>query len=260
MTAKPLPINKVRSLYEKGDYAYGAYVTFPTSAVVEVAALAGLDFVRLDAYHVAFNRETAQDMIRTAYAHDVTPWVRVRNDAWEIMMTLDLGAQVITIPNVGTAEEARSAVASTYHPPKGEREMSRPLRFRAHSAQDYLEWVNANVLVSCQIEGTSGIENYEQIIKTDGVAIVQTGRGDLSLARGGPGAEFHPKVLEVEKRIVETALDHGKQVSLLHPMTEEGLERAREWKSRGVRILTFDSEYRVLMREYGQLLAGFRGS
>lgn len=246
-------MNRVRALYENDDVAYGTYITFPTTAVVEVAALGGLDFVRLDAYHIAFNGETLQDMIRTAYAHEITPWVRVLNDPWVIMTTLDLGAQAITIPNVGSAEEARSAVASTYYPPRGEREMSRPLRFRAHSAHDYIDWVNENVLVSCQIEGTDGIENYKEIIKTEGVSVVQSGRGDLSLALGVPGEEFHPKVLEVEKRIVTTALESGKQVSLVHPMTEEGFQRSLEWKAQGVRILTFESDFKVLMREYGRI-------
>jgi 4-hydroxy-2-oxoheptanedioate aldolase len=250
--------NRLKQLYLDDKTAFGTYVTFPTSAMVEVAALAGFDFVRLDAYHINYNPETLENMVRTAYSHDVSPWIRCRNDAWVIMMTLDTGAQAITIPNVGSAAAARAAVAAAFYPPKGEREMSRPLRMRGLSASDYLAWANDQVILSCQIEGRDGIEHYREIIAVEGVDCIQTGRGDLSLALGVPGEEFHPKVLETEKRIVSTALEAGKQVSLLHPLTEDGLERTLHWIEQGVRILTIDSDYRVLVREYAAGLSKLR--
>ena len=252
--------NRVKQLYREGKPSFGTYVTVPSAAIVEVAALAGFDFVRLDAYHIHFNPETLENMVRTAYAHGVTPWVRCRNDPWVIMMTLDTGAQAITIPNVGSAEEARAAVRATFYPPKGEREMSRPLRMRGMSASDYLAWTTEEVILSVQIEGRDGVENYKEIVRVEGVDCVQTGRGDLSLALGVPGEDFHPKVLEAEQRIVEAALEAGKQVSLLHSLTEDGIERTKRWMEQGVRIMTVDSEYRVLLREYGEGLKELRGA
>src|SRR5262249_39470880 len=117
--------NRVKQLYRAGKPSFGTYVTFPTAAMGEVAGLAGFGFVRLGPYHVACHPETLENMIRTAYAHDLTPWVRCRNDPWEIMAALDFGAQAISIPNVGSAEAARAAVAAAHYPPTGEREMSR---------------------------------------------------------------------------------------------------------------------------------------
>lgn len=251
--------NRVKQIYKAGQTAYGTYVTFPAPAVVEVAALAGFDFVRLDPYHIAYNPETLEHMIRTAYAHAITPWIRCRNDPWVIMTALDQGAQAVTVPNVGSADAARAAVAAVYYPPRGQREMSRPLRFRALSAREYLNWAAEEVILSCQIEGRDGIENYKEIIAVDGVECIQTGRGDLSLALGVPGEEFHPKVLEVEKRIVAAALAAGKQVSLLHPLTPDGMERMEAWTAQGVRIHTVDTDYRVLLREYGAGLTALRG-
>ena len=120
--------NRVKQLYTAGKPAFGTYVTFPTAAAVEVAALSGFDFVRLDPYHLHYNPETLENMARAAYAHAITTWARCKNDPWTIMMTLDAGVQAISIPNVGSAAEAKAAVAAAFYPPKGEREMSRPLR------------------------------------------------------------------------------------------------------------------------------------
>lgn len=251
-------LNRVKQLYRVGKPAYGTYVSLPAPALVEVAALAGFDFVRLDAYHVAFNPETLENMIRTAYAHGITPWVRCRNDPWVIMTTIDSGAQAITIPNVGSVEAAKAAVNAAFYPPKGKREFARPLRFRALANADYLEWARSEVLLACQIEGRDGLDNYRDIVRVDGIDCIQTGRGDLSLALGVPGEEDHPKVLEAEKRIVLAALEAGKEVSLLHQLTPSGIERTQRWLEQGVRILTIDNDYRVLLRAYQTGLAALR--
>jgi 4-hydroxy-2-oxoheptanedioate aldolase len=235
--------NRVKQLYTAGKPAFGTYVTFPTAAAVEVAALSGFDFVRLDPYHLHYNPETLENMARAAYAHNITTWARCKNDPWTIMMTLDAGVQAISIPNTGSAAEAKAAVAAAFYPPKGEREMSRPLRMRGLSAPDYLAWARDEIVVSVQIEG---------------VDCVQTGRGDLSLALGVPGEEFHQKVLDAEAHIVEAALAAGKQVSLLHPLTDDGLARMEAWMKQGVNIITVDSDYRVLIREYSAGLKKLR--
>jgi len=244
--------NRVKQLYRAGEVALGAYVTFQTPMVVDTLAVAGLDFARIDAYHIRFNPESLANMIDVCYAHGITPWVRCRNDAWVIMTTLDMGAQALTIPNVGSAAAARAAVDAVFYPPKGRREASRPLRFRGLSTADYLSWVHNEVLLSVQIEGSDGLENYKEIIHTNGVDCIQSGRDDISLALGMWGEEFHPRVLDAEKRIVSTALDAGKQVSLVHPLTPDGVERMLRWIEQGVRIHCLDSEYRVLLREYSK--------
>ncbi len=68
-----MTVNRVKQLYLQGKPSFGTWVSFPTPAAVEVAALAGFDFVRMDAYHGSANPETLENMIRTAYAHNVTP-------------------------------------------------------------------------------------------------------------------------------------------------------------------------------------------
>lgn len=243
-------VNRVKENCRDGLASLGTYVTFHAPAAVEVAALAGFDFVRLDPYHAACSPETLGNLIRAAHAHDITPWVRVRNDPWEIMTCLDMGAQAITVPNCGTVAAARAAVAAVHYPPLGEREMSRPLRLRGLSAQDYLEWTRSQLILSVQIEGLEGLDNYREIVAVEGVDCIQTGRNDLSQALGVPGENAHPKVLEAERRIVEAALDAGKQVSLVQSLNSDGLERAARWMEQGVRIMTVDSDYMVLLEAY----------
>ena len=118
---------------------------------------------------------------------------------------------------------------------------------------DYLAWG-----VSVQIEGLGGIEHFAEIVAVDGIQCVQTGRGDLSNALGFPGQRSHPKVLEIEDRIVDAALAAGKQVSLHADLSPAGLEYVRRCSSRGVRSFTLDVEYNVIIRTYRNFLADVR--
>ena len=63
-------INLVKKKYNEGGHALGTYVTLSPTAV-ELAALAGFDFVRMDPYHNACSPEMLSNFFRAAYAHGV---------------------------------------------------------------------------------------------------------------------------------------------------------------------------------------------
>ena len=108
-----MPKNRVKETYESGNVAFGTNVAIPSPIVVELAAQAGLEFVRIDNYHVRWDAESLANMVRSCYDQGITPWIRCRNDSWIIMTALDMGAQAISISNIGTVERAQQAVAST---------------------------------------------------------------------------------------------------------------------------------------------------
>ena len=255
--------NEVKAKIAEGKTVFGVYVHIPSPAIIEPLALSGLDFVRLDPYHASYTRETLENMTRAAYGIGVTPWARVRNDPWEIMTTLDAGVQIITVPNVGTADEARRAVSAAHYPPHGERESNRPNRFRHFTDAEYLDWVEREVWVSVQIEGRNGIENYQEIIAVDGVNVIQTGGNDIALALGLTGTglgRFHPKVLEIEARIADAALTAGKQVSLNTDLSPRGLEYVQSWIDKGVRIFTLGIDAVAIMNAFRVFLSNFHAA
>ena len=122
-------------------------------------------------------------------------------------------------------------------------------------ARDYYEWSANEVLLSVQIEGTEGIANYQDIVKFEGIGCIQTGRNDISLALGVPGEQFHPRVLAMEQRIVDAALEAGKQVSLVHPANDDGFERMARWIEQGVNIHTIETDLTALHSFYSRALA-----
>ena len=124
---------------------------------------------------------------------------------------------------------------------------------------DYYEWSANEVLLSVQIEGTEGIQNYKEIVKVEGIGCIQTGRNDISRALGVPGEQFHPRVLEMEKRIVDAALEAGKQFWLVHPANDDGIERITRWIEQGVIIHTVETDLTALYSFYRGALTHLKG-
>ena len=245
-----LPVNYVRRRYEAGELALGTYVTMPTGREIDVLANAGLDFVRLDPYRFPLSAATVAEMVAAARRAHMTPWARVSYDPQAIKSLLDHGVQIITVPEIDSPAQARDLVSAVRSPPLGRR----VIPASPEAAPDaYRAWAESEVLVGCQIETAEGIASYREIIATAGVDVIHTGRTDIANAIGLPGEQFHPRVLEVERRIVEATLEAGKQASLLYPLTDEGLELAVKWVKLGVRIFSLDMDYRVLHRAFAQV-------
>ena len=251
--------NRLKEAALAGRTAYGLYVTQPAPALVEVAAQAGIDFVRIDAYHGTMSAETVDSLIRAAYAVRITPTVRVANDPVAILSVLEQGAMALTVPDVESAEMARAVVKASRYPPRGKREISRPTRMIGEPNDAYFRWADEELVVSIQIESQAGLDQLDQIVAVDGLDMVQSGRQDLALSLGVPGQPSHPKVVAAEERIVEAAWRAGKWVSLHFPPAPDALERARAWAERGAQCITIGGDVQILFAALKERLGAMRG-
>jgi 4-hydroxy-2-oxoheptanedioate aldolase len=250
--------NGIKLAAQAGRAAYGVYITQPAPALVELAAQAGLDFVRIDAYHGTMSAETVDGLIRAAYAGGITPTVRVANDPVQILSVLEQGAMGLTVPDVESAAAARAVVQSARYPPRGRREISRPLRTIGEPTAEYFQWADDELVVSVQIESQAGLQGLDEIVALEGLDMVQSGRQDLALSLGVPGQPSHPLVLEAEERIVRAAWRAGKWVSLHFPPSADALDRAREWTARGAQCITIGSDSQLLYRALIERLAAMK--
>jgi 2-keto-3-deoxy-L-rhamnonate aldolase RhmA len=181
------------------------------------------------------------------------------------MQALDNGALIVSM-KINSVEDARAAVAATYYPPRGVREPSRAKRHKSLPEARYLEWYNDQILVSLQLESPGALENYREIVKVDGADIIQFGKHGFAAALGismdlaGYGPTMDPRLEDYEKRVVFAALEAGKQVSLVHSLTPEGIERTLRWIEQGVYVMCMDSDWIILNRDYSNALKALRQS
>jgi 2-keto-3-deoxy-L-rhamnonate aldolase RhmA len=129
---------------------------------------------------------------------------------------------------------------------------------------EYQKWAAEEVLVVVSIADPLGLQHYKEIVRVDGVNIIQVGKHGIAQALGVPvglagyGPEVAPTVHEAEKAIVSASLEAGKQVCLMDSATPYGLERLMRWIEQGVLVIGLDNDATILARGYEEALRSAR--
>jgi len=241
-------MNLLKEKLQKGQNTIGPFMKFTDPAAVEIAGLAGFDFVIIDMEHGPVSFERAQDLIRAAQLRNITPVIRVpENREIYIQRALDIGAVAIQVPQISTVEDAeRVAVASKFHP-KGARGVCRFVKAANYSSTPKAEYfVNANedVLTLIHIEGLEGIKNLPEIVKVEGIDVIFLGPYDLSQSCGVPGQVDHPFVIEKMTEAVQLAHANGKFVGTF----VENIETASKWAKLGVQYLSYSVDVGIYLQ------------
>lgn len=239
------------------ELTLGMYVSIADPIVIELAASAGYDFVRIDCEHAMLDMQTVAHMVRAADAAGLATQVRVAS-VTDIPRLLDIGVQGIVVPSVKTKKDALRAVGLVKYAPLGERGMAsvvRALDYGTASLKSYAAEANNTVSLTVQIESREGLSNIEDILSVQGVDFVSSGKQDLSQALGVMGDAKNPMVLEAEDRIIQTAIAYGKFPTLLVNDTK----RAEELVRNGVNCLTVCYDVKVISAALRAQVEKFRG-
>lgn len=245
--------NRVRLAYEENRPAYGLYLMTPAPRLIEFFAAAGMDFIRIDMEGGVMDLQTVQNLIHTAHAVGITPFVRVQGpDEWQIQTVLKMGALGIIIPKVSGVEDVKKAIHAAKPAPAGDRHVSAANPTGGYgraSAAEYLAWAEENIILSAQIETRSGVEAIDEIVALPGLDMVQSGRGDLSYHFGTPGDQYSPEVLGAERRVIEAGLKAGKMTSVqYYPMRQESdVKRVHDWTAQGVYCLSLGADADIVV-------------
>lgn len=205
-----------------GKVAVGAVIGSPAPELVEVAAVAGFDFVTFDAEHEPLDDGQLVHLIRAAEAFDVTPIVRVPKDPDRVLRLLDAGAQGIHVPRCSTVAHMRELVDCTRFYPEGQRtfyRLGRGGNFSSGMADD--EWsrqANAELLVVAMIEEAAALDQLAPMLAVPGIDAIHVGPKDLWQSMGMPPKAEVDKAVE---RIAAAVLAAGKQLSMQHAAVED---------------------------------------
>ncbi len=186
--------NKLREALLSRKLSLGAWMQIGHTAVAEILACAGFDWVCVDLEHGAIGLETMAGIFRTLDAYECVPVARVpKNDPIWIRRSLDAGARGLIIPMVNTAEEAGAAIREAKYPPRGLRGFGYS-RANMHGAEfdAYIAEANDEIAMIMQIEHKDAIDNLDVILEVDGVDGLFVGPLDLSASMGITGHLDHP--------------------------------------------------------------------
>lgn len=178
----------LRERARRGDRLIGSLLRMPSEELVEMLAVAGMDFVLIDCEHGPADVIPLRQHIALASLHGVSVIVRVgENDPGLILRALDQGAEGILAPHLDNGDEAEALIAATMYPPVGGRGFatySRVGRFGEVDPSAHRDWYLENTLVLGMIESPLGVENVADIVRAERLDGIMIGPADLAAASG----------------------------------------------------------------------------
>jgi len=224
----------------------GSWITLANNGIAEIFANAGFDWLVIDLEHSVISIDQAGDLIRTIDACGVPALVRLTsNDRNQIKRILDAGANGIVVPNINSAQEAESAVASTRYPPRGRRGVGLARAQKYGSGfDDYLNWQEDGLVVLVQIENCLALDHLDEIFSVDGVDGFIVGPYDLSCSMGIPGDFDHPDFKAAMSSILAASARTGCPPGI-HSV-EPNVSAIEEALENGFKLIAYSADIRIL--------------
>lgn len=180
--------SRIRSRRAAGEQAAGIAIFNSSPETVEIAGVAGADFVFIDAEHGTLGLREIYDMVRAADMHSMDSLVRVPNDEPTfIARLLDAGATGIVVPHVRSAQQLQRIVASTQYGEHGLRGACPNTRAFGYQSLDWeseAPAANERVIVWAIIEDYIDPAEIDLMAQVRGVDSLSLGMFDLMQGRG----------------------------------------------------------------------------
>lgn len=218
-----MPVNRIFAANREGRKAHFLQMHFPSTELVELASLAGMDGVDLDGEQGHFDLSEIDEICRVANAAGMTVTARVPSvDPVPIKQYLARGVQGIQGPGLETGEQAQILSDSCYYAPKGKRSWG-PGRGHFYDYQPtmkekfggnigYIADANENIFVIAQLESQQSVDNLDAIVAVEGIHCITFGQNDMASSQGVPGEPNHEKVKAAHAQLERRARAAGKHL------------------------------------------------
>lgn len=239
-----MPTQDFRRRVRDGEKLVGMFVKTPAHEVVEILALAGLDFICLDAEHGPFDRARLDVCLAMARALDLPCLVRVAEAGpAQILQALDSGAVGVVVPHVHSVEMARKVARWSRFGDggRGYAGSTRWAGFTTQSMPDHLARSRDDTVVVAQIEDASALDHAAGIAAVKGIDALFVGAADLAVSLGVEGTD--PAVDAAFARIAAAAKAETKGLAAFTGAAD-GI--AASW-SRGVNMVFVGSEQSLIL-------------
>src|ERR1043166_1599676 len=222
----------------------GTFVKLGRREVVEILALAGLDFAICDLEHSQITEADAGNMIAAGRSCGLPIIVRVAHfDPGHINRLLEAGAAGIQLPQVQTREQVAALRAACKYPPEGSRSVSLAQPAAGYGSEplvEYLQRSNREVLLVGQLETRELEQPLTSLI--EGLDVAFIGSLDLTVDMGVPGKLDDPAV---QNRL--RTIEHAAASAKVHlGIYADSPARAAQAAAAGYRMIALSSDLGAL--------------
>ncbi|MGA8742044.1 MAG: aldolase/citrate lyase family protein [Terracidiphilus sp.] len=243
-----------REWLQSSGMKLGTILTIDHPAIVEIARLAGFDWLWIDGEHGRFNEVSAATACAVNSGGPPT-FVRLPDrSATSIKRFLDIGCDGIILPQVSSAAEVDEIARAALYPPRGERSVG-IARAQGYGTrfEECLRIQEYAIVV--QIESTAGVRNAEEIIGHAAVDAVVIGPYDLSGSLGIPGKVDEPQVVESIAKIQAICSEAEKPCGIFAATAE----KASVYAESGFDLIAVGMDCSVLLGGYEAMRARIVG-
>lgn len=200
------------------EWLTGTFLNLGSPMTVEIAGLAGFDWVLIDHEHGPGGEDTLLHQLHAASATPTFPVVRIaQNETPRFKRVLDMGALGVMVPYVSTAAEAQAAVLAMRYPPHGIRGVAKFNRGAGFGGdfEEYYAHAHERLVAVIQIETIEAVRNIEAIAAVDGADVLFVGPTDLSYNMGIRDQLESEAFTAALKAVSGAAQKHGKAAGIL---------------------------------------------
>lgn len=237
---------------KNGGRVYGTLIVSTSPRWPQEVSKLDIDFVFLDAEHMALDRNLLSWMCQTYKAMNLAPIVRIPSpDPYQASMALDGGASGIIAPYIETAEQVKALRAAVkLRPLKGQLARRRadlqgqPSDPAEAELNEYIQEYNESNLLIVNIESVPALEALDDILAVDQLDAVLIGPHDLSCSLGVPEQYRHPLFVEAVETIISKARAAGVAAGIHYFF---GIDQEIQWAKAGLNLLVHASDMTAFM-------------
>jgi 2-keto-3-deoxy-L-rhamnonate aldolase RhmA len=200
------------------EWLTGTFLNLGSPMTVEIAGLAGFDWILSDHEHGPGGEDTLLHQLHAASATPAFPVVRIaQNETPRYKRVLDMGALGVMVPYVSTATEARAAVSAMRYPPHGIRGVAKFNRGAGFGGdfEEYYAHAHERLVSVIQIETSEAVNRIDEIAAVDGADVLFVGPTDLSYNMGIRDQLESAQFTDALRRVSDAAKKHGKAAGIL---------------------------------------------
>lgn len=210
-----MPGLTLRSRLGGGTTLFAAWMSSDSARLAATVAGTGYDAVIVDLQHGEATIAEARDAAAAIGAMGVPFGARVGlGGLAEAARVLDFGGEIVVLPMVSSAEDARAFVGAVKYIPLGERSWgpTRALGVLGLDGETYRAAANRDTVALAMIETRAAVDALDAILDVDGLDGVLVGPSDLSISLSNGKALDHrmPEAVAVMERVVAGCRSRGK--------------------------------------------------
>lgn len=244
--------NPLRAKLKTGKTTFGMWITVESPNVTEAAVALGMDWIVIEMEHGHLSWADVLNHLRALNGSQTAGLVRVPELRREtIQRGLDLGADGLIIPMVGSAAMLQQALSFALYPPHGVRGVSGERCVRWGLEKDaYLAVANAESMIIPLLETRDAVEHFDEILQVPGVDAYFFGPADMSASFGFLGQWEGGPVGEAIVTMNRQAAERGIASGVLARNAEDACHR----RSQGFRMIGLGVDLSLMIQSTRQIL------